>query len=225
MAAKLKATAEDKRRREAEAEIKASMPFLCPYGCGEGYDTKDKCDRHEKVCARGIAQRCRQQERHAPLNSVPQDQHPPGAVDKSSTVQDSAAAGTAAMSDAVTATMRGLPLLQTSEGTYGNVPFSVVSGEVHAQQVPNQVNYAMQQMSEDVGSTHAKSPYPQLPKHFGSYNCLRCSRGYTKWVDCVAHMVGCCNQLYENGKLWGGVEALRIRCGVEEPGSKRCTGL
>ena len=125
------------------------MPFLCPYGCGEGYDTKDKCDRHEKVCARGIAQRCRQQEWQAP--AVPQDQHPPGADHKPSTVPDSAA-DTAAMSDAVTATMRGLPLLQTSEGTYGNVSFSVVSGELCAQQVPNQVNYAMQQMSEDAGS-------------------------------------------------------------------------
>lgn len=239
MAARLKARAEDKRRLEAEAEIKASMPFLCPYGCGEGYETKDRCDRHEKVCARGIAQRCRQQERQAPLISVPQqDQHPPAAVvcdnknrkssaaatgfvHKSTTVPDSAA-GTAAISDVVTATMGDLQLLQIPQGTCGNVSFGVLSGQ-YAQQVPNQVNDAMHQMSEEVGSTYAHSPYPQLPEQFVSYNCLRCSRGHTNWADCVAHMVGCCNEVYENGKLWGGVEAVRIRCGVEEPSSKKCT--
>ena len=214
VAARLKARAEEKRRLEAEAEIKASMPFLCAYGCGEGYETRDRCDRHEQVCARGVAFRCRHQKRQAPLKSVPQGRNPPaavgyddkngksseaaiGAVHKATSVPDYAAR-TAAISNTVPATM-----------AFGAV-----------QQVPNQVNFAT---SEEVRSTYSHSPYPQLPEQFGSYNCLLCSRGYTGWFDCVAHMVGCCNQLYEYGKLWGGVEAVRIRCGVEEPGSKKCT--
>jgi hypothetical protein len=63
-----------------------------------------------------------------------------------------------------------------------------------------------------------ESPYQQLPNEFAAYNCLRCSRSHAKWADCVAHMAGgCCHESLERGVQWGGIEAVRVRCGAAAP--------
>ena len=327
-----RARAEDKRRSEAVAEIKASMPYPCSYGCGEGYDTKERCERHETVCARGVALRCRRRnqaaDQHAPPSAAGGDaanatgeSSAPNATgighdatcisrqtDHSTVIPPESKSSVKAMkrkeyrarrTDARAEARASLPFMcpahgcderyETRErferhlkvcaraiahhrrkdesrqlrpafvgggGTICNAawgepnttvdeafefappcsnsqddePTSLMTGNEHdvnrfsMEKLSNgQVLTPSSQPGQNNENTIARSPYPQLPEQFGSYNCLLCSRGYTNWVDCVAHMVGCCNEVYENGKLWGGVEAVRIRCGVEEPSSKKCT--
>ena len=204
----------------AVAEASASMPFMCPaHGCGERYETRESCERHLKVCARVIAHHHRKDEA---------TQLRPAFVGGGGSTICNTAWGepntTVDISD------EAFEFFPPSRNDHDGNPMPFMRGNNQNVIPADMANVSLGRVSKlaphpghSNGNTYTDSPYPQLPEQFGSYNCLRCSRGYTNWVDCVAHMVGCCNQIYENGKLWGGVEAVRIRCGVEEPSSKKCT--
>jgi len=85
------------------------------------------------------------------------------------------------------------------------------------------LNIAIDRAEEVVGgSTGADdeeekvdSPFPVLPEVFYAYQCLHCGIKSGGWIDCVQHMMHCCPNLYEFGKMWGGTEAVRRRCGVD----------
>ena len=203
-----------------QLDAKASMPFMCPaHGCGERYETRESCERHLKVCARVIAHHHRKDEA---------TQLRPAFVGGGGSTICNTAWGepntTVDISD------EAFEFVPPSCNDHDGKPMPFMRGNNQNVSPADMANLSLGRVSKlaqnpghSHGNTHAHSPYPQLPEQFGSYNCLRCSRGYTNWVDCVAHMVGCCNQVYENGKLWGGLEAVRMRCGMEEPSSKKCT--
>ena len=208
------------KRSDGKDEVRASMPFMCPaHGCGERYETRERCERHLKACARAIAHHRRKDEAK---------QLRPAFVGGGDTICNTVWGESNTTAD--TMSDEAFEFVPPSSNNHDGMPMSFTTGNDQNVSPADMANLSLGTVSKlaphpyhSHGNTYAHSPYPQLPEHFGSYNCLRCSRGYTNWVDCVAHMVGCCNQVYENGKLWGGVEGVRIRCGVEEPCSKKCT--